>query len=74
MGDAFNLFLHQVNLNHGLPFEVKIPNAETKQAISDARQGKNLEEISLNDLKWKSKDTSLLLKILEKQTNWRTIW
>ena len=50
MGDAFNLFLHQVILNRGLPFEVKIPNEETLQAMRDAKSGINLEQISLGDL------------------------
>ena len=51
MGEAFNLFLHQVRLKQGLPFEVKIPNKETRKAIEEVRQGKNLEEFSLEDLK-----------------------
>ena len=28
--EAINLFYKQVELHHGLPFEVKIPNQETK--------------------------------------------
>jgi len=50
MGDAFNMFLYQVNLQKGLPFEVKIPNDETKEAIEEARQGKNLQPVSLEEL------------------------
>jgi DNA-damage-inducible protein J len=30
MGDAFNMFLSQVNLHKGIPFEIKIPNDTTK--------------------------------------------
>lgn len=39
---AINLFLCQVALNHGLPFEVKIPNAETIEAMEelDEKKGK----------------------------------
>ncbi len=51
MGEAFNLFLHQVNLNNGLPFEIKIPNQLTKQVIKDARQGKNIDDFSISELK-----------------------
>jgi DNA-damage-inducible protein J len=36
---AINLFYRQVVLHHGLPFEVKIPNATTKAAIDAARRG-----------------------------------
>ncbi len=50
MGDAFNMFLSQVNLHHGLPFEVKIPNEVTKKVIKEARQGKNVDDFSLDEL------------------------
>ena len=51
MGDAFNLFLHQVNLKKGLPFEVKIPTELTHQVIEEARQGKNIDDFSTTELK-----------------------
>lgn len=50
MGEAVNIFLTQVTLNKGLPFEVKIPNKETQKAIKEARNGVNLEKITLDDL------------------------
>ena len=31
--DAIRLFFKQVELHRGLPFEVKIPNAESREAI-----------------------------------------
>ncbi len=40
--EAINLFFQQVKLQHGLPFEVKIPNAETRKVIDDAEKGKGL--------------------------------
>ncbi|MGB9366450.1 MAG: type II toxin-antitoxin system RelB/DinJ family antitoxin [Xanthobacteraceae bacterium] len=42
--EAITLFLAQVRLNKGLPFAVRIPNKQTRQAIKDARSGKNVEE------------------------------
>ena len=51
MGEAFNLFLHQVTLNKGLPFEVKIPNKLTRQVIEEAREGKSIDDFSVDDLK-----------------------
>ncbi len=33
--DAIRLFYHNVLLNQGLPFEVRIPNAETIAAMED---------------------------------------
>jgi len=50
MGEAFNIFLHQVTLNKGLPFDVRIPNAETKKVLEEGRQGINIEDCSLDEL------------------------
>ncbi len=40
--EAINLFLSQVRLRKGLPFDVKIPNKTTLKAMKDADQGENL--------------------------------
>ena len=32
-----------------MPFEIKIPNETTKNVIKEARQGKNVDDFSLND-------------------------
>ena len=50
MGEAVNIFLSQVALHKGLPFEVKIPNEETKKAIEDARKGINMESITIEEM------------------------
>lgn len=36
--DAIRLFLRQVVAQQGLPFEVRVPNATTRAAMTDARQ------------------------------------
>lgn len=51
LGDAFNIFLSQSVMERGIPFEIKIPNNKTVQAIKDAREGKNMTKISLDGLK-----------------------
>ncbi len=51
MGEAFNLFLHQVSLHKGLPFDVKIPNKLTQKTIREARKGKNVDDFSTSELK-----------------------
>jgi DNA-damage-inducible protein J len=33
--DAITMFLRQVVLRNGLPFEVRVPNTETKRAIEE---------------------------------------
>ena len=50
--EAITLFYRQVTLHHGLPFAVKIPNAETITALQQARAGEGLTEYAdLEDLK-----------------------
>ena len=41
--EAITLFYKQVTLHRGLPFPVRIPNAETRKALREARAGKNVE-------------------------------
>jgi len=40
---AITLFYKQVELQHGLPFNVKIPNETTMKALEDAKLRRNLE-------------------------------
>jgi DNA-damage-inducible protein J len=35
--EAITLFYKQVTLQHGLPFAVKLPNAETREALQQAK-------------------------------------
>ena len=41
---AITLFYKQVTLQQGLPFAVKIPNAETREALQQAYDGEDLTE------------------------------
>lgn len=40
--EAVRMFYHQVELSQGIPFAVKVPNAETVQAIRDIEEGRDL--------------------------------
>jgi DNA-damage-inducible protein J len=40
--EAINLFLSQVRLRKGLPFDVKIPNKTTRKTMKDAEEDRNL--------------------------------
>ncbi len=51
LSDAFNIFLAQSVLQRGIPFEIKIPNDDTAQAIKEARSGKNMNKVKLDELK-----------------------
>lgn len=44
--DAINVFLNQVILNDGIPFEIKKPkyDSETIQAMEDVKNGKNVSK------------------------------
>ncbi|BAF73059.1 type II toxin-antitoxin system RelB/DinJ family antitoxin [Sulfurovum sp. NBC37-1] len=51
LSDAFNIFLSQAVMEKGIPFQIKIPNDETAQVIKEARVGKNMTKVSLEELK-----------------------
>jgi DNA-damage-inducible protein J len=51
LSQAVNMFLAQSVFNRGLPFDVKIPNEETLEAMKDVETGNNYEDITLEDLK-----------------------
>lgn len=41
--DAISMFLSQVVLNRGIPFPIKLPNKETRQAIKAFKAGKGIK-------------------------------
>ena len=49
MSEAVKLFLRQVVLQKGIPFEVKIPSDLTARTLKEAEQGKNLHTASSVD-------------------------
>ena len=50
--EAITLFYKQVTLHQGLPFQVRMPNAETVEALEQARDRRGLTEYdSLDELK-----------------------
>lgn len=44
MSTAINLFLKKCLLEQGLPFELKLPNKKTMEAIQDIEQGDGLSK------------------------------
>ena len=42
VSDAIVLFLRQVRLNHGIPFDIKIPNKVTLKTFEDTDRGKKI--------------------------------
>jgi DNA-damage-inducible protein J len=49
--DAVSIFMSMVVQNKGLPFEVKLPNAETRRVMEEVRRGENIEDFSIEALK-----------------------
>lgn len=56
LSDAVNMFLSQSVLSQGLPFDMKIPNKETAASMSNIDNNKNIERISLDDLRSEMKE------------------
>ena len=50
LSEAVNMFLAQSVFNRGLPFDIKIPNDITLEAMRDVATGDNYEDITLEDL------------------------
>jgi len=50
LSQAVNMFLAQSVFSRGLPFDVKIPNDITLEAMRDVETGENYEDITLEDL------------------------
>jgi DNA-damage-inducible protein J len=43
--DAITLFLRQVVIHRGLPFEARVPNAETRRAIAELEDPKKRKRL-----------------------------
>jgi DNA-damage-inducible protein J len=54
--EAITLFYKQLTLRKGLPFDVRIPNAETREAMRQARSREDLSEWTDTDALFSSVD------------------
>ena len=51
MSEAISMYLSQITLHNGIPFELKIPNKVTAKTLRDAENGTNLHKVdSVDDL------------------------
>ncbi|MCF8240130.1 MAG: type II toxin-antitoxin system RelB/DinJ family antitoxin [Melioribacteraceae bacterium] len=46
MSEAISIFLTQVSLNKGIPFEIKVPNKTTEETLRKSEKGEGLHEVS----------------------------
>jgi len=44
--EAINIFFKQVYLNKGLPFAIKLPTEELKEAVEESRRKRNITKYS----------------------------
>ncbi len=51
MSEAIAMYLTQITLHKGIPFEIKIPNELTTATLKDSVEGKNLHAVdNVNNL------------------------
>lgn len=49
MSEAISIYLTQVALHKGIPFDIKIPNKLTADTLQKSEEGKELNEVSSVD-------------------------
>ena len=47
---AITIFFEQIRLHRAIPFEIKLPNQETIEAMQDSLAGRNMETVSMEEL------------------------
>jgi DNA-damage-inducible protein J len=47
---AITMFMKGIRRERGIPFELKIPNEETLEAMNEVEMGINMEEITLEEM------------------------
>lgn len=51
MSEAIAMYLTQITLHKGIPFEIKIPNEITQKTLKESEAGKNIHRVdSVNNL------------------------
>ena len=46
MSEAISMYLTQITLNKGIPFEIKIPNTLTARTLKESENGKKVHKVS----------------------------
>ncbi len=51
MSEAISIYLSQISLHKGIPFELKLPNEFTANTLRESENGKNIHKVdSVDDL------------------------
>jgi DNA-damage-inducible protein J len=46
MSEAIAMYLTQITLHQGIPFEIRIPNELTQKTLKESEDGKNLHRVN----------------------------
>ena len=57
MSEAISMYLSQITLHNGIPFEIKIPNEVTAKTLRDAEMRKNVHKVDSVDGLFKELDS-----------------
>ena len=49
MSEAISMYLSQITLHNGIPFEIKIPNEITAKVLKDTENGNNVHKVNSVD-------------------------
>ena len=57
MSEAISMYLSQITLQNGIPFELKLPNDVTAKALKDSEKGKELHKADSVDALFQDLDS-----------------
>mgnify|MGYP001029469751 CR=1 FL=1 len=57
MSEAISMYLSQITLQNGIPFELKLPNDVTAKALKDSEKGKDLHKADSVDALFQDLDS-----------------
>jgi len=57
MSEAISIYLKQITLHNGIPFEIKIPNQVTSNVLKKSEEGKELHSVSDKEELFKELDS-----------------
>ena len=57
MSEAISMYLSQIALHKGIPFEIKIPNEVTSKTLNDSENGIELHKVDSVDTSFQELDS-----------------
>ena len=57
MSEAISMYLSQITLHNGIPFEIKLPNDVTAEVLKDSERGKALHKVDSVDALFQELDS-----------------